>query len=94
MTAHRRHRQHRAALLRERPAVIAAWFVDCSRVAFRRASNFVPGSGGEIGDLIVSTRARYISFTGSERSRLAHQRLAAKTAPGQKWIMRRRRDGR
>ena len=51
--------------------------------------NFVPGSGSEIGDSIVGhPKIRYISFTGSKEVGLHINELAAKTAPGQKWIKR------
>jgi 1-pyrroline-5-carboxylate dehydrogenase len=72
-------------------AVIAAWFVDLLAEAGLPAGvvNFVPGSGSEIGDLIVShPKIRYISFTGSKEVGLHINELAAKTAPGQKWIKR------
>jgi 1-pyrroline-5-carboxylate dehydrogenase len=72
-------------------AVIAAWFVDLLAEAGvpNGVVNFVPGSGSEIGDLIVShPQIRYISFTGSKEVGLHINELAAKTAPGQKWIKR------
>jgi len=51
--------------------------------------NFIPGSGSEIGDLIVSHPAiRFISFTGSKEVGLRINELAAKPQPGQKWIKR------
>ena len=51
--------------------------------------NFIPGSGGLIGDLIVShPLTRFISFTGSREVGLHINELAAKTQPGQKWIKR------
>ena len=72
-------------------AVIAAWFVDLLAEAGLPAGvvNFVPGSGSEIGDMIVShPNIRYISFTGSKEVGLHINELAAKIAPGQKWIKR------
>jgi 1-pyrroline-5-carboxylate dehydrogenase len=72
-------------------AVIAAWFVDLLAEAGLPPGvvNFVPGSGSEIGDLIVGhPKIRYISFTGSKEVGLHINELAAKTAPGQKWIKR------
>jgi len=72
-------------------AVIAAWFVDLlAEVGVPHGVvNFVPGSGSEIGDLIVShPQIRYISFTGSKEVGLHINELAAKTVPGQKWIKR------
>ncbi|MFB5679191.1 L-glutamate gamma-semialdehyde dehydrogenase [Paenibacillus terreus] len=50
---------------------------------------FLPGSGGEIGDLLVShPLTRFISFTGSKEVGLRIFELSAKTAPGQKWLKR------
>ncbi len=72
-------------------AIIAAWFVDLL-ARDRRAPgvvNFVPGSGSEIGDLIVThPQIRFISFTGSKEVGLRINELAAKPQPGQKWIKR------
>jgi 1-pyrroline-5-carboxylate dehydrogenase len=51
--------------------------------------NFVPGSGSEIGDLIVThPLVRFISFTGSKEVGLRINELAAKSQPGQRWIKR------
>lgn len=51
--------------------------------------NFVPGSGGLIGDMIVAhPLTRFVSFTGSREVGLHINELAAKTQPGQKWIKR------
>ena len=51
--------------------------------------NFVTGSGGAIGDLLVShPLTRFISFTGSKEVGLHINELAAKHQPGQKWIKR------
>jgi 1-pyrroline-5-carboxylate dehydrogenase len=51
--------------------------------------NFLPGSGGLIGDIIVAhPLTRFISFTGSREVGLHINELAAKTQPGQKWIKR------
>ncbi|HZY96512.1 MAG TPA: L-glutamate gamma-semialdehyde dehydrogenase [Candidatus Cybelea sp.] len=72
-------------------AVIAAWFVDLLHEVGvpDGVVNFVPGSGGEIGDVIVSHPAiRFISFTGSKEVGLRINELAAKPRPGQKWIKR------
>ena len=53
------------------------------------ALNFVPGSAAEIGDLIVGhPKLRFISFTGSKEVGLHINELAAKRAPGQRWIKR------
>jgi len=54
-----------------------------------QAFQFLPGSGAEVGDLIVShPKTRFISFTGSKEVGLRINELAAKTQPGQKWIKR------
>jgi 1-pyrroline-5-carboxylate dehydrogenase len=51
--------------------------------------NFIPGSGSEIGDLIVThPMIRFIAFTGSKEIGLRINELAAKPQPGQKWIKR------
>lgn len=51
--------------------------------------NFVPGSGGKIGDYLVGNpRTRFIAFTGSREVGLHINELAAKTAEGQLWIKR------
>jgi 1-pyrroline-5-carboxylate dehydrogenase len=72
-------------------AVIAAWFVDLLEEAGVPPGvvNFVPGSGSEIGDPIVTDpRIRFIAFTGSKEIGLHINELAAKPQPGQKWIKR------
>jgi 1-pyrroline-5-carboxylate dehydrogenase len=51
--------------------------------------NFLPGSGGKIGDYLVShAKTRFITFTGSREIGLHINELASKTAPGQIWIKR------
>jgi 1-pyrroline-5-carboxylate dehydrogenase len=51
--------------------------------------NFVPGSGGKIGDYMVGNpRTRFIAFTGSKEVGLHINKLAATTAEGQLWIKR------
>jgi 1-pyrroline-5-carboxylate dehydrogenase len=72
-------------------AIVAAWFVDLLQEVGvpDGVVNFVPGSGSEIGDLIVShPLVRFISFTGSKEIGLHINELAAKPQPGQKWIKR------
>lgn len=72
-------------------AVIAAWFVDLLQEVGVPPGvvNFIPGSGGEIGDAIVADpRIRFISFTGSKEVGLRINELAAKPQRGQKWIKR------
>jgi len=51
--------------------------------------NFVPGYGGEIGDYLVSDpRTRFISFTGSVRTGLRINELAARQIENQRWVKR------
>ncbi|MGC9991878.1 MAG: L-glutamate gamma-semialdehyde dehydrogenase [Candidatus Cybelea sp.] len=72
-------------------AIIAAWFVDLLEEVGVPPGvvNFVPGSGSEIGDLIVThPQIRFISFTGSKEIGLRINELAAKPQVGQKWIKR------
>jgi 1-pyrroline-5-carboxylate dehydrogenase len=72
-------------------AIIAAWFVDLLHEIGlpKGVVNFIPGSGSEIGDLIVGhPQIRFISFTGSKEVGLHINELAAKPQPGQKWIKR------
>ena len=70
---------------------IAAKFVEVLFAAGfpKEAIQFLPGSGAEVGDLIVMhPKTRFISFTGSKEVGLRIVELAAKTQPGQKWIKR------
>jgi 1-pyrroline-5-carboxylate dehydrogenase len=51
--------------------------------------NFIPGSGSEIGDLIVEhPLIRFINFTGSKEVGCRIFEKAAKVQPGQKWLKR------
>jgi 1-pyrroline-5-carboxylate dehydrogenase len=51
--------------------------------------NLVTGSGGEIGDALVThSRVRLVAFTGSKAVGLRINELAARPAPGQRWIKR------
>src|SRR5919202_544809 len=51
--------------------------------------NFCPGFGGEIGDyLVTDARTRFISFTGSMKTGLRINELAAGQIPNQRWIKR------
>lgn len=71
--------------------VIAAKFMEILTEAGLPAGvvNFVPGSGSEIGEYFVKhPLTRFISFTGSHEVGLRINELAAKMAPGQKWIKR------
>ncbi|WP_019424216.1 L-glutamate gamma-semialdehyde dehydrogenase [Paenibacillus sp. OSY-SE] len=71
--------------------VIAAKFVELMEEVGLPAGvlNFVPGSGGEIGDFIVDhPRTRFVSFTGSRDVGLRINERIAKPAKGQIWIKR------
>src|ERR671911_526936 len=51
--------------------------------------NFVPGYGSEIGDYLVQdARTRFISFTGSMRTGLRINELAARQIENQRWVKR------
>jgi 1-pyrroline-5-carboxylate dehydrogenase len=51
--------------------------------------NFLPGYGSEIGDYLVSDgRTRFISFTGSMKTGLRINELAARQMENQRWIKR------
>jgi 1-pyrroline-5-carboxylate dehydrogenase len=51
--------------------------------------NFLPGSGSEVGDKLVShPLVRFISFTGSMEVGIHINELAAKVQPGQLWLKR------
>ncbi|MCA1646968.1 MAG: aldehyde dehydrogenase family protein [Chloroflexi bacterium] len=51
--------------------------------------NFLPGSGGEIGDFLVAhPRTRFISFTGSREVGTHIYELAAHVQSGQRWLKR------
>ncbi len=72
-------------------AVTAAWFVDLMHEIGLPPGvlNFLPGSGSEIGDLIVAhPKVRFVSFTGSKEVGLHINELAAKPEKGQRWIKR------
>jgi 1-pyrroline-5-carboxylate dehydrogenase len=72
-------------------AVIAARFVDLLHELGLPPGvlNFVPGDGPTIGEaLVADARTRFVSFTGSKGVGLRINELAAKTAPGQRWIKR------
>lgn len=72
-------------------AVIAAWFVDLMHEVGlpKGVLNFVPGSGGVIGDALVAhPLTRFIAFTGSKEVGLHVNELAARPQKGQRWIKR------
>ena len=51
--------------------------------------NFLPGSGAEVGDvLVMHPRTRYVAFTGSKDVGLHINELAAKHVPSQVWVKR------
>jgi len=51
--------------------------------------NFLPGSGGEVGDTLVGhPKTRFVSFTGSMEVGIHINELAAKVQPGQLWLKR------
>jgi 1-pyrroline-5-carboxylate dehydrogenase len=51
--------------------------------------NFMPGSGGEIGDFLVAhPRTRFVSFTGSREVGTHIHTLAAQVQTGQRWLKR------
>ncbi|MFZ7103161.1 MAG: L-glutamate gamma-semialdehyde dehydrogenase [Peptococcaceae bacterium] len=51
--------------------------------------NFLPGSGGAIGDYLVKhPQTRFINFTGSKEVGLRINKLAAEMQPGQIWLKR------
>ena len=79
-------------------AIVAAWFVDLLREAGvpDGVVNFIPGSGGTIGDLdrVASARTLHLVYR-LERSRSAHQRTRGQAPSRTKMDQaRRRRDGR
>jgi 1-pyrroline-5-carboxylate dehydrogenase len=51
--------------------------------------NYVPGSGGEIGDALVDhPRTRFVNFTGSKEVGLRIAERSARVHDGQKWLKR------
>ncbi len=51
--------------------------------------NFLPGSGGEVGDFLVDhIRTRFINFTGSKEVGVRIGERAARVHPGQRWLKR------
>src|SRR5262249_9885643 len=51
--------------------------------------NFVPGSGGTVGDTIVRhAKTRFVSFTGSKAVGIGINGLASEVQPGQRWLKR------
>ncbi len=71
--------------------VIASLLVDAMMDAGVPAGvvNLVPGSGGEIGDLLVDhPSTRFIAFTGSKEIGIRIFERGAKVHPGQRWLKR------
>jgi 1-pyrroline-5-carboxylate dehydrogenase len=71
--------------------VIAAKFVELMMEVGLPAGviNFIPGSGGEMGDVLTSHKlTRFIAFTGSKEVGLRIFDLASKHQPGQIWLKR------
>ena len=71
--------------------IIAARMVDLFHEAGTPAGvvNFLPGSGGEIGDFLVAhPRTRFISFTGSREVGTHIYSLASRVQQGQRWLKR------
>jgi len=71
---------------------IAAWFIDLfieEGDLPPGVINFLPGPGGEIGDVLVDhEKTRFIAFTGSKEVGLRIFERAARVHPGQKWLKR------
>lgn len=71
--------------------VIAAKFVELLNEAGLppEVVQYVPGSGAEVGDVLVDhPLTRFISFTGSREVGLHIYERAAKAQPGQRWMKR------
>ena len=71
--------------------VIAAKLLDLAREAGvpDGVINLVPGSGGEIGDYLVThPEIRFVAFTGSAEVGVRIQELIAKPDPRRKWLTR------
>jgi len=72
-------------------AVVAAHFVDLLHELGLPPGvvNYLPGDALTVGErLVADARTRFISFTGSKAVGLRINEVAAKTAPGQRWIKR------
>lgn len=71
--------------------VLAAWMVGMAHEAGVPPGviNLVPGSGGEIGDYMVThPDVRFVSFTGSAEVGLRINEIIAKPEPRRKWMTR------
>jgi len=72
-------------------SVVAAQFVDLLHELGLPPGvvNYVPGDALTVGEtLVADRRTRFISFTGSKAVGLRINEIAAKPAPGQRWIKR------
>jgi 1-pyrroline-5-carboxylate dehydrogenase len=72
-------------------SVVAAHFVDLLHELGLPPGvvNYVPGDALTVGErLVTDARTRFVSFTGSKAVGLRINEMAAKTAPGQRWIKR------
>jgi len=71
--------------------VVAALFADVMEEAGLPPGvlSYLPGPGGSVGDYLVAhPQTRFIAFTGSKEVGLRINEVAAKPAPGQKWLKR------
>ena len=74
----------------ETPTIAAQLAAALREAGFPEGSfTLLPGSGSEIGDLLVEhPQTRFVAFTGSRDVGLRINELAAKHQPGQRWIKR------
>src|SRR5450432_3356868 len=74
----------------ETPTIAAIFAETLLEAGFPASSfSFLTGSGGAIGDALVShPKTRFVSFTGSRDVGLRINELAARPQPGQIWIKR------
>lgn len=72
------------------PVIGARWMAMLDEAGFPPGVvNYVPGPGGEIGDLLVDhPRTRFINFTGSKDVGLRIAERSARVQPGQRWLKR------
>lgn len=71
--------------------VIGAVFMEAAAAAGLPVGviNFLPGTGGEVGDYLVDhPRTRFINFTGSREIGVRLMARAARMHPGQAWLKR------
>ena len=72
------------------PMVGAAFMEAVAAVDFPAGViNFLPGSGGQVGDYLVDhPRTRFVNFTGSREVGIRINSRAAQVQPGQQWLKR------